>query len=138
MGMFDYFRSSYDLGEPFTEVECQTKDMERGIGGTMSTYWLDPGGRLWLIDTREAFDFGEDPNWVDDGKKISALFRYKFLPNGKHGKVTLHDITDYVCVYPARWDGEWKDWPTCRIHFIRGVLQGYENISKMDSYKSSD
>ena len=36
MGMFDYFRSSYDLGEQFVDVECQTKDIEDGIGGTMS------------------------------------------------------------------------------------------------------
>ena len=46
MGMFDYFRSSYDLGPHCTEVECQTKDMEDGLGGTMSQYWLDPAGYL--------------------------------------------------------------------------------------------
>ena len=38
MGMFDYFRSSYDLGEQFTNVVCQTKDIEDGIGGTMTDY----------------------------------------------------------------------------------------------------
>jgi len=32
MGMFDYFRSSYDIGEQFTNVVCQTKDIEDGIG----------------------------------------------------------------------------------------------------------
>jgi len=32
MGMFDYFRSSYDLGEQFTNVVCQTKDIEE-FGG---------------------------------------------------------------------------------------------------------
>ena len=30
MGMFDYFRSAYDLGEQFTNVVCQTKDIETG------------------------------------------------------------------------------------------------------------
>ena len=34
--MFDYFRSSYNLGEQFTNVVCQTKDIEDGIGGTMT------------------------------------------------------------------------------------------------------
>ena len=28
MWMFDYVRSSYNLGEQFTNVECQTKDIE--------------------------------------------------------------------------------------------------------------
>ena len=43
--MMDFFRSSYDLGEQFTDVELQTKDIEDyGIGGTMSQYWLDPHG----------------------------------------------------------------------------------------------
>ena len=28
MGMFDYVRSSYDLGEHFTNTRCQTKDIE--------------------------------------------------------------------------------------------------------------
>ena len=28
MGMMDYFRSSYDLGEQFTNIPCQTKDIE--------------------------------------------------------------------------------------------------------------
>lgn len=47
MGMFDYLKRSYDLGPQFTNVECQTKDIEDGIGGTMTAYWLDPAGQLW-------------------------------------------------------------------------------------------
>ena len=129
MGMFDYFRSSYDLGEDFTEVECQSKDFERGIGGTMSNYWLDPSGKLWLIDCRDAFEFKEDPNWEDKGS-FSELFRFRFLPNGKRGKVTPYEITDYVRVYPAQWGGKWEDWPECRIHFHKGTLQSYENVTK--------
>jgi len=39
MGMFDYLRSSYNLGEQFTNKELQTKDVEEyGIGGTMSHF----------------------------------------------------------------------------------------------------
>lgn len=134
MGMFDYVRSSYPLGEEFTDTECQTKDMERGIGGTMSQYWIDPSGRLWRVDYRDAFDFGEDPNWEDDGRPVTALFKYKFLPNGKHGKLVPQYLTDYVCIYPARWDGEWEDWPTCRVHFVNGVIESYKEISKSEQY----
>jgi hypothetical protein len=136
MGLFDYVRSSYPLGEAFTDTECQSKDMERGIGGTMSQYWIDPAGRLWRVDYRDAFEFGEDPDWVDDGSKFGALFQYKFLPNGKHGKLVPQYLTDYVCIYPSQWDGEWEDWPTCRIHFSNGVLQSHENITKRQQYPS--
>jgi hypothetical protein len=128
MGLFDYVRSSYSLGEEFTDIELHTKDIEKGIGGTMSRYWIDPAGQLWMVDYRDAFDFDEDPNWKNDGKVISAIFKYKFLPNGKHGKLVPQNITDYVCVYPAQWDKEWKDWPTCRVHFVNGVIQDYKNI----------
>lgn len=136
MGMFDYVRSSYPLGEAFTNTECQSKDMERGIGGTMSQYWIDPAGRLWRVDYRDAFEFGEDPDWVDDGSKLGALFKYKFLPNGEHGKLVPQYLTDYVCIYPSQWEGEWKDWPTCRIHFSNGILQSHEDITKSEQYSS--
>ena len=43
MGMFDYVRSSYPLGEHFSG-NCQTKDIEDGIGGTMTQYWIAPDG----------------------------------------------------------------------------------------------
>ena len=51
MGMFDWVRSSYDLGPQLTDVECQTKDIEDyGIGGTMTQYWISPDGYLYVID----------------------------------------------------------------------------------------
>jgi hypothetical protein len=136
LGMFDYVRSSYPLGDNFTNVECQSKDMERGIGGTMSQYWIDPAGRLWRVDYRDAFDFGEDPDWVDDGSPLGALFKHRFMPNGKHGRLVPHSLTDYVCIYPSQWEGEWEEWPTCRINFLKGVLQTYENITKSEQYPS--
>ncbi len=49
--MFDYIRSSYDLGPKFTNVEMQTKDIEEyGISGTMTHFWIDPAGYLWCPD----------------------------------------------------------------------------------------
>ena len=57
MGMFDYFRSSYDLGGEFTNVPCQTKDIEDYCSGTMTQYWLSPDGQLYLIDYSHTADF---------------------------------------------------------------------------------
>lgn len=51
MSMFDWVKSSYNLGEQFTNTRCQTKDIEEhGIGGTMTDYWLSPSGQLFYID----------------------------------------------------------------------------------------
>jgi len=46
MGMFDTIRSSYNLGEDFTNVTLQTKDLDC----IMSEYWLDPAGNLYEIE----------------------------------------------------------------------------------------
>jgi hypothetical protein len=126
MGMFDYFRSSYDLGEEFTDVECHTKDIEEGIGGTMADYWLDPAGYLYLVDYSHTADFvvvdEDDPDY-DDTRKWK---NFKWVSNGNHGKVKLHPITKYIEVYPSTWEGEWQDWPRCKIHFKYGRLVDYE------------
>ena len=70
MGMFDYFHSSYDLGETFTNVICQTKDIEEGYGGTMTDYWLDPAGRLWRPDYRDTHTFEE----INRAKNSNACY----------------------------------------------------------------
>ena len=126
MGMFDYFRSSYDLGEQFTNVLCQTKDIEDGIGGTMTDYWLDPTGKLWYPDYRGTSTFEkikeDDPRY----NSKSLFLNFEWIPTGEHGKYKHHSITKYIEVYPERWKGEWEDWPRCRLHFKLGVLQDYE------------
>jgi hypothetical protein len=128
--MFDYVRSSYDLGEQFTEVELQTKDIEDyGIGGTMSDYWLDPHGYLYFIDYSQTSDFVELKEG-DDGYNDEKLFlNFRWIPNGKKGKVRPWMITKYIEVYPAKWDGEWEDWPRCRIHFKYGRLMDFEDVT---------
>lgn len=130
MGMFDYFRSSYDLGSDFTEVECHTKDIEKGISGTMSHYWLDPAGKLWTTNYRETHTFEvieeDDPRYNPE----ILFLNYEWIPTGKHGKVQAFSITDYVEVYPSMWNGQWENWPTCRIHFVNGVLQSYQITTK--------
>ncbi len=128
MGMFDYFRSSYDLGEPFTNVQCQTKDIEDGTGGTMTQYWLSPDGRLCWIDYTQTADFVQLMEGDEGFHRESRLhfLNFKWIPNGSRGRVRFLYPTKYITVYPERWDGEWKDWPECRIHFKGGVLQDYE------------
>jgi hypothetical protein len=129
MGMFDYFRSSYDLGEQFTNVVCHTKDIEDGIGGTMTNYWLDPSGQLWYPDYGGTNTFEiieEDDPRYDPNKKF---LNFEWVPTGQHGKYQPHYITKYVEVYPANWKGKWEDWPRLRIHFKRGIIQEYEDIT---------
>jgi len=126
--MFDYFRSSYELGEHFTNNRLHTKDIEEGIGGTMSQYWLSPSGQLYLIDYSHTADFVELKEG-DEGYSEMALLNFRWIPNGTHGKVRPWYITKYVEIYPAEWEGEWEDWPRLKLHFKLGKLQDYEDIT---------
>lgn len=129
--MFDYLRSSYDLGEQFTNVTCQTKDIEEfGIGGTMTNYWLDPSGRLWAPHYRDTHTFEEIPEDDPRYSEKHKFLNFEWIPTGNHGKYKLHEITKYIEVYPAEWKGEWEDWPTLRLHFRYGILQDYSNNTK--------
>jgi hypothetical protein len=127
--MFDYFRSSYDLGEQFTNVVCQTKDIEEGIGGTMTDYWLDPNGLLWYpiyvgTHTFEVFEEGHpkyNPNLL--------WGNHEWVPTGVHGKYQPHLLTKYIEIHPEGWKGAWEDWPRLRLHFKRGILQDYEDVT---------
>jgi len=131
MGMFDYFRSSYDLGEQFTNVVCQTKDIEEfGIGGTMTNYWLDPSGKLWCPHYRDTHTFGEIPEDDERYNKRLRFINFEWIPTGVHGKFKLHEITKYINVYPATWKGDWHDWPTLRLHFKDGTLQEYIEVTR--------
>ena len=126
--MFDWFRSSCDLGEQFTNTTCQTKTIEEGYGGTMTHYWLDPNGVLWYPDYVGTNTFEcipeDDPRY--DEKHL--FLNFEWIPTGQRGKYKVHPITKYIEVYPERWEGEWEDWPTLRLHFKCGVLQDYERI----------
>ena len=131
MGMFDYFRSSYDLGESFTNLQCHTKDIEDGIGGTMTQYWLSPDGQLYWIDYSHTADFVELKEG-DEGYQEGRLsmLNFKWIPNGTHGRVRPMNLTKIITIYPEQWEGDWADWPECRIYFKGGVLLDYEHSSK--------
>jgi len=129
MGMMDFVRSSYDLGEQFTNTHLHTKDIEDGIGGTMSQYWISPDGVLYHIDYSHTADF-EIINEGDEGYNEERKFlNYHWVPNGNHGKISPCVITKYIEVYPEQWKGKWEDWPRLKLHFRYGKLQDYEDIT---------
>jgi hypothetical protein len=129
MGMFDYLRSSYDLGEQFTNTRLQTKDIEDGIGGTMTQYWISPDGYLYVIDYTHTQNLKlYEPG--DDGYDEKHQWRnFEWIPNGQHGKIRVHPITKYIEVYPENWKGDWVEWPRLKLHFRYGKLQDYEDIT---------
>lgn len=130
MGLFDWIRSSYDLGEHFTNTSCQTKDIEEGYSGTMTQYWIAPDGVLYYADYSHTADFVElkegDEGYDDERKFLN----FQWIPSGIHGKVKVHSLTKYVEIYPEQWDGKWEDWPRCRIHFKNGKLIEHEHIKR--------
>ena len=131
MGMFDYFRSSYDFGEQFTNVECQTKDIEDfGIGGTMTEYWLDPSGKLWCPNYTGTHTF-EEITKDDERYSDKHLFlNFEWISTGQRGKYRVHPITKYVEVYIPEWKGDYDAWPRCRLHFVEGKLQDFMHITR--------
>lgn len=130
MGMFDYFVSSFELGDPFTENECQTKDIEQGLGGTMSHYWLDPHGYLYLINYDNTRDFElideNDPDFRSDDR----FKNFRWVKTGQHGKVQPYFMTKYIEIYPSKWDGQWQYCPRLRLHFKYGRLLDFEELTE--------
>lgn len=129
MGLMDFVRSSYDLGEEFTNTRCQTKSIEN----LMNDYWISPDGVLYEIDYSYTADFVELKEG-DDGydERAGGLFNFVWIPNGTRGRVKPHPITKYIEIYPETWDGKWEDWPVCRIHFKCGKLVNYEILTKIN------
>jgi hypothetical protein len=127
--MFDYIRSSYDLGEQFTNVECQTKEIEDYYSGTMSHFWIDPAGYLWCGDYKGTSTFEtiekDDPRYSSK----HLFLNFEWVSTGQHGRYHVHPITKYVEIYPAKWDGLWEDWPRCRLHFKYGKLIDFEDVT---------
>ena len=132
MGMFDYVRSSYYFDEDF-KGQCQTKDIENGIGGTMSQYWINPDGQLCLIDYSHTADFVELKEGDEGYDEKRGWLNFQWVPNGTHGKVRAISLTKYVVIYPENWKGKWEDWPECRIHFKNGIVQDYDLFKKGES-----
>jgi len=125
VGLYDEIRSSYDLGEHFTDVEMQTKC----LACAMCRYWISPDGCLYEMTYRETHDFVELKEGDEGYNDEVALFNFQWIPTGKHGKVEPCYVTDYVEVYPAIWNGDWYEWPRLKLHFKNGVLRDYEDVT---------
>ena len=125
MGMFDYLKCSADIGA-LKNIECQTKDIEEFIGGTMSFYWVDPVGALWYVDYTGTADFA-----INDDEDTPIWRRMKIVPSGRKGKVSRCTLTKYICVYASKAapDGL-LEWDYCRLHFVEGVLEDFKYINK--------
>lgn len=134
MGMFDYVHSNYDLGEEFTDVLCQTKDFEPGLGGTMSNYWLSPAGHLYVMTYRGTHTFEIIEEGDIEYKESLKFLNYRWVPTGDHGRVEPFHITNYVEIYPATWDGEWEDWPRMKLHFRSGKLVEYRRCKRGEAF----
>lgn len=126
--MFDYVRSSYPLPEAFMGI-CHTKDIEEGIGGTMSFYWIDPDGCLWVGDYQgtSTFEVIEESDPRYDPER--HFLNFEWVPTGKRGKWQAHPLTKYIEIYPEQFDGPWEDWPRLRLHFRYGKLQEYVDVT---------
>jgi hypothetical protein len=131
MGMFDYVRSSYYFDDRFNDKTVfQTKDIEDGIGGTLTDYWIDPSGQLWYSNYRDTHTFeviNEDDPRYDPNKKF---LNFEWVPTGARGKYQVHPITKYIEIYPENWKGKWEQWPQLRLHFKYGKLQDYEDVTR--------
>ena len=117
------------MGEQFTNVELHTKDIEEGYSGTMTHFWISPDKVLWCPDYTGTSTFEiiekDDPRY---SSKYQFL-NYEWIPTGVHGRFKPHEITKYIVVYPSEWKGAWEDWPRLKLHFKRGTLQDYENVT---------
>ena len=122
MSMFDSIRCSMDIGE-LTDSDCQTKDIDPYIGGTMSFYWVDPSGLMWTVDFSGTADFV-----FTDSLKLRERVGYIF--NGNRGRVHRVYLTDYITIYNSKTSPDGLvEFVECRLHFIEGKLQSYTYIN---------
>ena len=85
------------------------------------------------MDYRDTHDLIDTiPLPLDEPNRWNPPFSY--VPNGKHGKVSPVYLTDYVVVYPSQWEGDWKDWPECRIHLKLGKIQEFTDAKKGERF----
>lgn len=124
MGMFDTVRSSYDLGPKYMNKTLQTKDLDC----FMNEYWISPSGQLFEIDLSQTADFVELKEG-DDGYDPKRLFlNFVWIPNGNHGKIKPVYIFKVVELYPAEFDGQYSDWPSCHVYFRDGIIKEVRHL----------
>jgi len=85
---------------------------------------------LWYPDYVGTNTFEVIPEDDPRYDKKHLFLNFEWIPTGQRGKYKVCPITKYIEVYPERWEGEWKDCPTLRLHFKYGILQDYERIKR--------
>lgn len=121
MGMYDTIYPSYDLGPGALSKELQCKDLEC----CMSEYWIDPEGKLYLIDYSGTQDMVDNPD--EDRGEISLPWTW--IRNGNHGRVRPVYLSKTIDVYPTQWDCKYAPYPTLRICFRHGKIDWVENVT---------
>lgn len=120
--MFDEVRCHYaPLGEQFYDKTCQTK----AFGAAMDTFWLDPKGRLWLVDVSDAYEFAYIGPWGFGGR---------WRPTGDRGRVKPWRHNGVVNIYPSSWTGGHESIPICILRFKDGIIQSYEHTTATKYY----
>ena len=123
--MFDYVKCSASIGA-LTDVVCQTKTVEKVIHGTMSFYWIDPSGQMYIVDYTGTTDFRENC----DSDDAPIWLHYHMVPSGNKGKVSPYLLTGDVVIYDSvtQADG-YNEWTYCKLQIEEGILQNFRYIN---------
>jgi hypothetical protein len=91
----------------------------------MDHFWISPDGVLYLIDYHGTSDLEKiDEDDPEYNEKLSFL-NFKWVKNGKHGKVKPYLITKYVTAYTRCGDKRIE----VKLHFKYGKLQDFEDVT---------
>ena len=122
MGLFDEVRSSYPLIDDVSDLHLQTKDLDC----LMLNYWISPAGQLYEVRISDAYT----SQAVEVGSRKHPWQLIKWVRNGKHGTVSPCTHTALVRLYPAQWQGDWENWPECKVYLRNGVIREVIYVQK--------
>lgn len=127
MGLFDTVYSHYKpLGEDFIGVPLQTKSLECGL----SSFWINPAGELFKLDWADSMEM------VDHVVPLNSppfVLPFKWVPTGKHKKLTPVYYTGSVIVHPMEQCGVsarlYDTWPEGTLLFKHGKVIYHETTT---------
>lgn len=123
MGMYDSIFCSKDLGPGFHKKEVQTKDLDC----LMNEYWIDPEGKLWIIDYAGTQMFETD-----------SKDRIRVVKSGSKGVIRPVTITQVIEVYPVQWTCQYAPYPRLHLVFVGGILKEVINTTRCDDAPLTD
>ena len=124
MEKFDFFYSSYYLGEKFTNSLCITQDITPISKGSFSNNWLDPKGQLWVAH------YCGTHNIVPDHEKRTV----EFIPTGKNGRFSPQEITGSIKIFPENEmvddeECDIENFPVLTLEFVGGRLKNFKMLN---------